>query len=193
MLSTPVSLNIRLRRSWHSYQCFFTWTIHPNTTPSWHSSLAVGSLQDSTEKKCSRYPPGQIPSMGCSRTNLGVSDLASWRTQRISPWRASLEGGILWVLQLARLSLPRLDFVQHIQQLLDQIRIWGILRPGRHLEPVVTLLELYHSSLGCVTRRTVGVGHCHWGCTWSVAVSCRWCVSRVRGFSEFSCVVSMKH
>lgn len=64
MLSTPVSLNIRLRRSWHSYQCFFTWTIHPNTTPSWHSSLAVGSLQDSTEKKCSRYPPGQIPIHG---------------------------------------------------------------------------------------------------------------------------------
>lgn len=108
MLSTPVSLNIRLRRSWHSYQCFFTWTIHPNTTPSWHSSLAVGSLQDSTEKKCSRYPPGQIPSMGCSRTNLGVPYLASWRTQRISPWRASLEGGILWVLQLCKIEPPQI-------------------------------------------------------------------------------------
>ena len=53
---------------------------------------------------------------------------------------------------------PWIRPAQQVSQMLDQIEIWGIWRPGQHLGPFIVFLELPLSSVCCVSGHTVLLG-----------------------------------
>lgn len=72
------------------------------------------------------------------------------------------------------------DLFQHVPQTLGRIAIWGILRPGRHLQLFVTFLKLFLS--------LEGTFHCN------KTISCRWfeCCGR-SVYEAFNIQVSLRH
>ena len=53
---------------------------------------------------------------------------------------------------------PWIRPVQHILKMLDQIGIWGMWRPGRHLGPFIVFLELFLSSVCSVSGHIILLG-----------------------------------